>query len=148
MIGGGSFGGYYTLMALAHQPELWAAGLDLAGPSDLRAMMTRHRDPPKGRYIEELGDSVADAAMIDSLSPIHAVDHIRAPLFVYQGANDARVLRSQADTIVAALRARRVHVEYMLASDEGHSVARRANEVEMLARMLEFLRTSLPRRSH
>jgi hypothetical protein len=63
-------------------------------------------------------------------------------------ANDARVPRAQADTIVAALRGRGVHVEYMLAGDEGHSVARRANEVELFSRLLEFLRSAAPSTEH
>jgi len=142
VIAGCSFGGYYTLMALAHQPELWRAGMDLAGPSDLYAMLTHRTDSPK-RYVEEIGDPVADKQLIEELSPIHAVDRIRAPLLVYQGANDSRVSRSHADAIVAALRKRGVPVDYMLAGDEGHSVARRANQVELLTRMLKFLQTSV-----
>jgi dipeptidyl aminopeptidase/acylaminoacyl peptidase len=142
VIAGGSFGGYYVLMALTHQPALWAAGIDLAGPSDLIALLgsgTR-----TGRYVQELGDPVADAAELAALSPIHAVDRVVAPLFVYQGNNDPNVPRAHADTIVAALRRRGIHTDYMLAGDEGHTVARRANEVELLVRMLRFLSDELP----
>ncbi len=32
---GGSYGGYMTLMALTKQPNVWAAGIDVAGPSNL-----------------------------------------------------------------------------------------------------------------
>lgn len=103
---------------------------------DLMTLLTAHTAK---RYLEELGDPVADATLIEELSPIHAVDRVRAPLFVYQGKNDARVPRVHADTIVSALRRRGIHVDYMLAADEGHTVARRANEVELLGRMLRFL---------
>ncbi|HTR54604.1 MAG TPA: prolyl oligopeptidase family serine peptidase [Kofleriaceae bacterium] len=139
VIAGASFGGYYTLMALAHQPDLWSAGVDLAGPSDLHTLLTAHAMPE--RYVAEVGDPVADAKLIADLSPIHDVARVVAPLFVYQGANDDRVPRVHADTIVAALRARGVRVDYMLAGDEGHSVARRANEIELLGRLLVFIRS-------
>ena len=141
VIAGASFGGYYALMGLTHQPALWRAGIDLAGPSDLAAVLTS--GAMARRYVQELGDPVADAKLVADLSPIHAVDRVVAPLFVYQGANDAHVPRAHADTIVAALRRRGIHVEYMLAGDEGHSVARRDNEVELLTRLLGFLATAL-----
>jgi dipeptidyl aminopeptidase/acylaminoacyl peptidase len=141
VIAGGSFGGYYTLMGLTHQPTLWRAGIDLAGPSDLAAVLTS--GSMARRYVQELGDPVADAKLIAELSPIHTVDRVVAPLLVYQGQNDAHVPRAHADVIVAALRRRGIPVDYMLAGDEGHTVARRDNEVELLTRMLRFLSAAL-----
>jgi dipeptidyl aminopeptidase/acylaminoacyl peptidase len=44
-----------------------------------------------------------------------------------------------ADAIVSALRGLGIHVDYLLAGDEGHTVARHANEVDLLERMLRFL---------
>jgi dipeptidyl aminopeptidase/acylaminoacyl peptidase len=67
------------------------------------------------------------------------VDRISAPLFVYAGANDPRVPRSESDLIVRALRGRKVPVEYMVAENEGHSLARRETVVEFLARAATFL---------
>lgn len=142
VVAGGSFGGYVTLMALAHQPKLWSAGIDLAGPTDLVAMRTARARP--ARYLEELGDPVADKQMLAELSPIHAVDQLTAPVFIYQGQNDAHVPRAQADLMVRALRERGVPVEYMVPTDEGHTVARRANEVELLVRVMRFLSDHLP----
>ena len=141
-IAGGSFGGYYTLLALAHQPTLWWAGVDLAGPSNLLAAgWAKSR-----RYVAELGDpsDPAVAQLLVDLSPIHAVGAVIAPLFVYQGKNDAHVPLEHAEQIVQALRARGIRVDYMLAGDEGHTVARRANERELLGRILGFLAPAAP----
>jgi dipeptidyl aminopeptidase/acylaminoacyl peptidase len=137
IIEGASFGGYLVLMALTRQPRLWRAGIDVAGPSDLMALVTGGAAPT--RYKSELGDPVADAALIRALSPIHAVDRIEAPLFVYQGQNDAHVPRAHADAIVRALRRRHIPVEYMTPDNEGHTIAHRDNELELLARELRFL---------
>jgi dipeptidyl aminopeptidase/acylaminoacyl peptidase len=49
------------------------------------------------------------------------------------------VPRAESDAIVAALRARSVPVEYMVASDEGHSLGRRANKIAFLSRVTRFL---------
>jgi len=138
VIAGASFGGYYTLMALGHQPTLWRAGIDLVGPSDLATVLSS--GSMARRYVQELGD---DPKVIADLSPINAVDRVTSPLLVYQGANDAHVPREHSDRIVASLRQRGIYVDYMLAGDEGHSVSKRDNESELLARILRFLERSL-----
>ncbi len=51
--------------------------------------------------------------------------------------------RSESDTIVRALRERDVPVEYMLAANEGHTVDRRENMIELLTRMARFLADAL-----
>jgi dipeptidyl aminopeptidase/acylaminoacyl peptidase len=38
VVGGISYGGYMTLLALTRQLRLWAAGIDGSGMSDLRTM--------------------------------------------------------------------------------------------------------------
>lgn len=128
------------LMGLTRQPELWKAGIDLAGVSDL---MTLVEGPTPARYFTELGVPDKDGALIKSLSPIHDVEKITAPLFVYHGQNDSRVPRVHADTVVRALRKRGVSVEYMVAANEGHSVDHRENQVEFLARVVRFLEDQL-----
>ncbi|HEX4416684.1 MAG TPA: prolyl oligopeptidase family serine peptidase, partial [Kofleriaceae bacterium] len=89
------------------------------------------------------GDPATQGALLDALSPINAVDHIRAPLFVYQGEQDHRAPRIHADRVVEALRKRGAPVEYMLVPDEGHTMARRKNQIEYLTRVLAFLQRSL-----
>lgn len=63
----------------------------------------------------------------------------RAPLFVYAGANDPRVPRTESDQIVSALRSRNVPVEYMVAENEGHSLDRREDRIEFYTRVARFL---------
>src|SRR5262249_13698732 len=91
----------------------------------------------------EIGDPDKDQALYQELSPLRDVAKIRVPLFVYAGANDQRVPRSEDDQIVKALRERGVSVEYMVASDEGHSLARRPNQLQFAARCARFLEQAL-----
>ena len=72
-------------------------------------------------------------------------DKIVAPLFVYAGAHDPRVRRSESDAIVRALRERNVPVEYMVAENEGHTVDRRQTKIELLTRTARFLEDGLQR---
>jgi dipeptidyl aminopeptidase/acylaminoacyl peptidase len=141
VIEGASYGGYLVLMALTQQAKLWRAGVDLAGPSDLTTMLRSDATPR--RYLGEFGDVERDAALLRQWSPLHQVSTIVTPLFVYQGENDPRVPRAQADAIVQALRARNIPVEYMVGAGEGHTLDRHENQVEFLTRVLRFLQTRL-----
>lgn len=141
---GGSYGGYTTLMAMTRQPSLWRAGIDLFGMADLRTFL-RSVNAPRYRawYVAEYGDVDQDAQLIAELSPMRDVDKIVRPLFVYAGANDPRVPRSESDAIVKALRTLGTPVEYMVAADEGHGVDRRENKIELLIRTARFLEDAL-----
>jgi len=94
-------------------------------------------------FLVEFGDPDKDAAFLDSISPLRDADKIVDPLFVYAGANDPRVPRSESDLIVGALRARKVPVEYMVASNEGHSLAHRETQIAFYSRVARFLERHL-----
>ena len=138
---GGSYGGYTVLIALTRMPEFWRAGIEEVGPSNLRTALAMTNGTLRQLFRVEFGDLEKDAAFLDSISPLRDVDKIVAPLFVYAGANDPRVPRSESDLIVKALRARKVPVEYMVADNEGHSMDHRENQLACHARMLRFLET-------
>ena len=140
---GGSYGGYTTLMALTRQPEAWRAGVDLFGPADLKQFLLTTDAAIRSGFIPEFGDVDKDAQLLEEFSPMRDVDRIVRPLFVYAGQNDPRVPRSESDTIVKALRARHVPVEYMVAANEGHSVDRRETKIELLTRLARFFEDAL-----
>jgi dipeptidyl aminopeptidase/acylaminoacyl peptidase len=138
-IWGASYGGYTTLMALTRTPTAWRAGVDLYGPADLLALLRGIPEDARVGAAAEFGDPNTQAAMLTELSPIRDVERIVAPLFVYAGQNDPRVPRRESDTIVQAMRDREMHVEYMVAADEGHNVERRDNQIELMTRTARFL---------
>ena len=140
---GESYGGYTALVALARWPDIWRAGVDMSGIVDLRTFMSSTSGRIREVFLAELGDPVKDAELYAELSPITRVDDIVDPTFVYEGANDPRVPRSESDIIVKALRARNVTCEYMLAEDEGHSLDRPENQRAFYGRVARFLETAL-----
>jgi len=140
---GGSYGGYTVLIGLTRMPDLWRAGIDLVGVANVRTALTTTTGLIREFFVLEFGDAEKDAAFLESISPLNDADKIVAPLFVYAGANDPRVPRSESDMIVRALRERRVPVEYMVADNEGHSLARNENLVQFLARSAHFLEEQL-----
>jgi dipeptidyl aminopeptidase/acylaminoacyl peptidase len=136
---GGSYGGYTVLIGLTRMPDLWSAGVDLFGVANMKTFMATTSGLIREIFLVEFGDPEKDAAFFETISPLRDVQRIAAPLFVYAGANDPRVPRTESDLIVHALRQRKVPVEYMVADNEGHSLARKENVVQFLARSARFL---------
>jgi len=140
---GGSYGGYTTLIALTRQAELWRAGVNMYGVSNLRTFLTSTSGFIRENFRLEFGELPKDEAFLDSISPLREADKIVDPIFVYAGANDPRVPRPESDQIVAATRKKGVPVEYMVKDNEGHSLVRRENQIEFYSRAARFLETQL-----
>ena len=136
---GGSYGGYTVLMALTRQPTLWRAGVNYVGVANLFTFLKSTDQAIRSGFVNEFGDLDRDTALLNEFSPINKIDQIVAPLFVYQGQNDPRVPRPEADQVVKALRARKVPVEYQVAANEGHSLDHRENRAEFFVRVARFL---------
>ena len=62
------------------------------------------------------------------ISPLTRVGEIRLPMFVVTGANDPRVPASEADQIVAAIRANGGSAWHLVGQDEGHGFAKKVNQ--------------------
>ena len=141
---GGSYGGYATLAGVAYTPDLYAAGVAIVAPSNLKTLL--EAIPPyweAGRTImyRRMGDpnTPEGKAQMERQSPLNSADKIKTPLLVVQGTNDPRVNIHEANQIVVALRDRGFPVEYMVAPDEGHGFARPVNNMAMIAKAEKFL---------
>jgi len=143
---GGSYGGYATLAGLAFTPELYAAGVDYVGVSNLFTFMKTippYWKPMLDMLYEMVGHPETDSLMLAAASPVFHVDKITAPLFVAQGANDPRVNIDESDQVVAALKGRGIDVEYMVKDNEGHGFRNEENRFDFYRAMITFLDTHL-----
>ncbi len=139
---GGSYGGYATLSGLCFSPELYAAGVDYVGVSNLFTFMKTippYWEPMLEMLYEMVGNPETDSLLMASASPVFHVDKIRAPLFVAQGANDPRVNINESDQIVNALKESGVDVEYMVKDNEGHGFQNEENRFDFYRSMIVFL---------
>ena len=139
---GGSYGGYATLAGLAFTPELYAAGVDYVGPSNLFTLLDSlpaYWEPFRQQMYAMVGDPEQDQDLLTAASPLFSADRIRAPLLVIQGANDPRVKKAEADQIVAALKARGIDVPYLVKDNEGHGFHNEENRFEAYGAMEQFL---------
>ncbi|HEY9045629.1 MAG TPA: prolyl oligopeptidase family serine peptidase [Ohtaekwangia sp.] len=141
---GGSYGGYATLAGLTFTPDVYAAGVDIVGPSNLITLL--NSIPPYWESIRKvfyirMGDpsTPEGKAKLEKQSPLFSANKIKAPLLVVQGANDPRVKKAESDQIVSALRDLGIAVEYICAQDEGHGFRNPENNMAMLAYAEKFL---------
>lgn len=138
---GASYGGYATLAGLAFTPDLYAAGVDYVGVSNIFTLLETL--PPyweNGRKMmyAMIGDPEKDAELLRAVSPVFHADRIKAPLLVAQGANDPRVKKAESDQIVNAMRERGVDVEYIVKDNEGHGFSNEENRFEFYEAMERF----------
>ena len=139
---GGSYGGYATLAGLAFTPDLYAAGVDYVGVSNLLTFMKAippYWKPLLAMLQEMVGDMDKDEGMLRAASPVFSADRIKAPLLIAQGAKDPRVVKSESDQMVQAMRARGVEVEYIVKDNEGHGFHNEENRFEFYEAMERFL---------
>jgi dipeptidyl aminopeptidase/acylaminoacyl peptidase len=137
-IRGGSAGGFTTLAALARDDTPFAAGADHFGVADLEAL-ARDTHKFESRYLDRLVGPYPEARDVYvERSPIHHVDRLNRPLIVLQGSEDVIVPPAQSETIVDALRERKVPVAYLLFDGEQHGFRRAENIRRSLDAELSF----------
>jgi len=141
---GGSYGGYAVLAGMTRNPQLYACGVDVVGPSNLETLLATV--PPywasfRAQLVRALGDPETEdgRALLRERSPLHRAGSIRRPLLIAQGANDPRVKQAESDQMVAAMQANGVPVTYLLYPDEGHGFVRPENQLAFVAVAENFL---------
>jgi dipeptidyl aminopeptidase/acylaminoacyl peptidase len=136
-ISGGSAGGYTVLVALSTS-DVFRAGTDRFGVSDMTAL-ARDTHKFESRYMDSLIGPLPQAqAVYDSRSPLNHLDGFKVPVLVLQGADDPVVPPSQSQRIVDALRARSVPVAYILYPGESHGFRKPETIINSLQAELAF----------
>ncbi len=131
---GGSYGGYATLAGVAFTPDLYAAAVDLFGPSNLITLLDSippYWESIRQMFYQRMGNPTTPEgkALLVERSPLTSASKIKTPLLIAQGSNDPRVNHAESEQIVIALRDRGFPVEYILIPDEGHGFARPVNNM-------------------
>jgi dipeptidyl aminopeptidase/acylaminoacyl peptidase len=139
---GGSYGGYATLAGLVYTPDLYAAGVDYVGVSNLFTFIKAippYWKPYLEMLYEMIGHPEKDKELLTAASPVFHTDKIKVPLLIAQGANDPRVNKAESDQMVEALKKRGIEVPYIVKSNEGHGFANEENRFEFYRAMEQFL---------
>jgi dipeptidyl aminopeptidase/acylaminoacyl peptidase len=134
-----------VLCALVEAPELWQAGIDLYGDSEI-AESYRHGDRPGRLDLHKMMGSPDDperAELYRRGSPVYRAERIQAPLLILHGRKDKRVVPLMTERMVEALEIEGKQFEVHWYDDEGHGWERRENRRDAFERTFAFLRTHL-----
>ncbi|MBK7685180.1 MAG: S9 family peptidase [Rhodocyclaceae bacterium] len=145
MVTGGSYGGYMVLAIAALYPEHIAGAIDAVGISNfvtfLQNTESYRRDLRRVEYGDERDPSMR--AFLQEISPLNRAEKMTKPMFIVQGKNDPRVPYTEAEQIVATLKKQNTPYWYMLADNEGHGFAKKANSDYLFYSSINFMRKYL-----
>ncbi|MEM1435386.1 MAG: prolyl oligopeptidase family serine peptidase [Pseudomonadota bacterium] len=137
LIRGGSAGGYTTLAALAFT-DVFAAGANYYGVSDLTAL-AKHTHKFESRYLDSMVGPYPEAADVYAArSPINALEGFNRPLITFQGLEDQVVPPAQSEMIYQALKDHGTPTAYIAFEGEQHGFRSAENNITALESELYF----------
>jgi dipeptidyl aminopeptidase/acylaminoacyl peptidase len=144
VIGGWSWGGYITLLALGTHPDRFIAGVAGVPVGDYMASYDDSA-PSLQAYDRSLVGGVVHEVpeLVRERSPITYVDRVKAPVLVLIGEHDTRCVPQQAYNYVNALRDVGGEVE-VYSYEEGHSSYVVDEEIREWRTVREFLLRHAP----
>ena len=126
---GGSYGGYMCYAAAVQLKDKLRATQCTVAISNFVSFLENtnayRRDLRRVEYGDERNPK--QRAQLMKISPLTRVGEITKPMFVITGANDPRVPKSEADQMVAAIRANGGEAWHLVAANEGHGYAKKEN---------------------
>jgi dipeptidyl aminopeptidase/acylaminoacyl peptidase len=140
---GGSYGGFAVLSAMTEHPELWKAGVDIVGISNFVTFLQNTADWRRSLREAEYGSLEHDMDTLVSVSPIHKIDRITAPLFIIQGDNDERVPLSESIQMYEKLKEKGLPVKMLRFADEGHGLSKLKNKIRAYSEVVQWLKEIL-----
>lgn len=136
---GASYGGYMALMGVTKTPERWAAAVSIVPFVNLVTEF-ENEDPTLREYDRfYMGDPQQNPALWYDRSPVNFADRARAPTLLLAGGNDVRDPATEAMQMAEAMRKAGAQAELHVYPDEGHSIGRVANQVDLYRRSADFL---------
>ena len=125
---GGSYGGYMCYASAIRYGERLRAANCVVAISNFVTFLENTQSYRRDLRRVEYGDERTQRAELLGISPMTRVSELRIPLMVVTGANDPRVPASEADQMVAAVRAAGRPAWHLLGQNEGHGFAKKENQ--------------------
>lgn len=142
---GASYGGFAALAGAAFTPTLYACAVSINGVSDLPEMLAylehRHSSGAIAYWRKHVG-APFDPALKDK-SPLHAAEHITAPVLLMHASNDTVVPFTQSEAMAHALESMHKPVTLVTLPAEDHWLSRSDTRTQMLRELEKFLAAHL-----
>lgn len=126
---GGSYGGYMCYASAIAYGDRFKAANCIVAISNFVTFLENTQGYRRDLRRVEYGDErdPAQRTKLMAISPSTRAKELHIPLMVQTGGNDPRVPASEAAQMVAAVRGNGAPVWNLLATDEGHGFAKKAN---------------------
>ena len=140
-VAGWSFGGYAALMASIRHADLFKCAVDVAGPSDLEALIEDESIYYGGETEAEklIGRPFKDRARLHDDSPFRHAKDIGMPVLIVHGQADWTVAVSQSQFMSEALKGAHKDVQYLQLNLADHSLTRQSDRLAYLKAIDAFL---------
>jgi dipeptidyl aminopeptidase/acylaminoacyl peptidase len=112
---GGSYGGYLTAMGLAHNSDIFKAGVDFHGVHDWSVLLAEDEDDAK--YAPDYKEAIKLAF---ASSPDSSVSTWKSPVLLIHGDDDRNVPFNQTTDLAERLKKQGVSFEEIIYPDEIH----------------------------
>ncbi|GAA4772014.1 S9 family peptidase [Novosphingobium ginsenosidimutans] len=137
---GGSYGGYMCYASAIRYGDRFKAADCIVAISNfvtfLENTQSYRRDLRRVEYGDERDPN--QRAKLLEISPLTSVDKLSIPLLVVTGGNDPRVPKSEADQMVAAVRAKGRTAWHLVGLNEGHGFGKKENQDYQFWTELQF----------
>ena len=139
VIGGGSWGGYLTLLGLGVQPEAWALGVGIVPIGDYIPAYEDEMEPLKKYDAALFGGTPTEVPENYRVSnPITYIESVRVPMILLVGQNDPRCPSRSVDVYVERLKSLgKPYEEYRY--DAGHGSLVVDESLKQLAMQIDFV---------
>ena len=139
IIGGGSWGGYLTLLGLGVQPEAWALGVGIVPIGDYIPAYEDEMEPLKKYDAALFGGTPTEVPEKYARSnPVTYIENVRVPMLLLVGQNDPRCPSRSVDVYVERLKGLgKPYEEYRY--DAGHGSLVVDESLKQLAMEIEFV---------
>ncbi len=143
---GVSYGGLLSNLALAHEPDRWAAAVVAVAVSNIASFL--ETIAPWRRPVREAEYGALDdhRAFFERIAAVNNAGRIIAPLFLAHAVNDIRVPIGESYQLRAALAELGREPPLVVFRDDGHHFDRVANRVRFVTEAIAFLLGVLSRK--
>jgi dipeptidyl aminopeptidase/acylaminoacyl peptidase len=138
---GGSYGGYLTALALAHDSDLFAAGVDVHGVHNYTSEGGRRLGMAEWQFEPTDRDSASRVAWTSS--PVAHIGKWKSPVLFIHGDDDRNVRFSETVDLVQRLREAGVPYEEIVIPDDTHHWMLHRNNLRVNSAIAEFFERKL-----
>jgi len=146
VISGASYGGYAAMAGLTLSPELYCAGINYVGVTDIELLIPKGAPPDRMYWRDTRLGKLSDAGdrkRIHDTSPVHLADRIHVPLLMAYGKNDPRVHIDHGFDMERALKKAGKTYEMIIEADEGHGFRKEESRIAFFDTVDLFLKKNV-----